>query len=57
MNAVTPTGVIHGGWGFVVAAYSVTAVVLGGYALTIYLRYRSERNRAGRRPHGEGTGR
>ncbi len=57
MNAVTPTGVIHGGWGFVVAAYSVTAVVLGGYALSIYLRYRSERDRAGRRPHGEGTGR
>jgi acyl-coenzyme A thioesterase PaaI-like protein len=55
MNAMTPTGVIHGGWSFVVAAYSVTAVVLGGYALTIYLRYRSERDRAAREPRGEGT--
>jgi hypothetical protein len=56
MNAITPTGVIHGGWGFVVAAYSVTGVVLSGYALTIYLRYRSERGRAAKeRPHAEGT--
>jgi hypothetical protein len=56
MNGMTPTGVIHGGWGFVIGAYTVTAIVLGGYALSIYLRYRSERNRAAR-SRGEGTGR
>jgi hypothetical protein len=54
---MTPTGVIQGGWGFVVGAYSVTAVVLLGYALSIYLRYRSERDRAARQSRGEGTGR
>jgi len=56
MNAMPATGVIHGGWGFVVAAYSVSALVLFGYALSIYLRYRAERGRAARQ-RGEGTGR
>jgi acyl-coenzyme A thioesterase PaaI-like protein len=53
---MTPTGVIHGGWGFVVAAYCVSAAVLSGYALSIYLRYRAERGRAARQ-RAKGTGR
>jgi CcmD family protein len=32
------TGVIEGGWGYVVAAYLVTWVTLGGYALSLFLR-------------------
>ena len=51
MNA--PSGVIQGGWGFVVAAYSVSAVVLLGYALSIFLRYREEKNRAGQQSRSE----
>ncbi len=38
-------GVIQGGWEFVVAAYSVTAVVLLGYVVSVYLRYRNEQAR------------
>ena len=38
-------GVIQGGWEFVVAAYSVSAVVLLGYSVSVYLRYRDERAR------------
>lgn len=45
---MTPTGVIHGGWGFVVAAYTVSAIVLLGYAISVHVRYRSERERARR---------
>ncbi len=39
------TGVIEGGWGFVVAAYSVSAIVLIGYTVWIHIRYRAERAR------------
>jgi len=39
-------GIVEGGWEFVVAAYSLTAVVFGAYATSIFLRYRSKRNRA-----------
>ena len=39
------TGVIAGGWEFVVAAYGVSAVVLLGYAISIHVRYRAERAR------------
>lgn len=39
------TGVIEGGWEFVVAAYSVSAIVLIGYAVSIHIRYRAERTR------------
>ena len=42
------TGVIEGGWGFVVAAYGVTAVVLVGYAVSILTRFRAERSRRAR---------
>jgi hypothetical protein len=43
---VTELGVIHGGWEFVWAAYSVSAFVLFGYALFVHLSYRAERARA-----------
>jgi heme exporter protein CcmD len=39
------TGVLEGGWGFVWAAYAVTAATLLGYALSVHLRYRAERDR------------
>jgi len=39
-------GVVEGGWGFVAAAYVVTAAVLGAYATTVFLRYRTEKDRA-----------
>ena len=37
MNA----GVIRGGWEFVWAAYTVTAAILMGYALSVFVRYRA----------------
>jgi hypothetical protein len=40
------TGVVEGGWAFVAAAYLMTAAVLGGYAASVFLRWRNERNRA-----------
>ena len=39
------TGVVEGGWEFVAAAYTVTAAVLTAYAMSVFLRYRSEKNR------------
>ena len=39
------SGVIQGGWEFVIAAYLVTAAVLGGYATTVFVHYRSEKDR------------
>jgi hypothetical protein len=45
------SGVIQGGWSFVIAAYAVTAAVLVGYTASIYSRYRRERDR--RRQEGE----
>jgi len=36
------SGMIPGGWGFVVAAYSVTAVVLIVYGASVIARLRSE---------------
>jgi hypothetical protein len=48
------SGVIEGGWGFVVAAYSVTFVVLLGYAFSVHRRYRAEREpRAARSRRGD----
>ena len=44
MNA--PSGVIEGGWEYVWAAYSLTAVILLGYAATLIARYRAERRKA-----------
>lgn len=42
------TGVVEGGWEFVVAAYLVTAAVLGAYAASIFLRFTTERRTAAR---------
>ena len=42
------SGVIEGGWEFVVAAYAVTAAVLGVYAISVFLRFRGETTRATR---------
>jgi hypothetical protein len=39
------SGVVEGGWGFVAAAYLVTALVLGGYATSVFFRYRAETKR------------
>ncbi len=41
-------GVVVGGWEFVVAAYTVTGLVLGAYTLSVLLRERAERRRAQR---------
>jgi len=48
-------GTVQGGWEFVIAAYTVSAVVLGGYFASVYLRYRAERRRDAREasPGGE----
>jgi Heme exporter protein D (CcmD) len=43
-----PAGVIAGGWEYVWAAYTVTAVILIGYAASLIARYRAERRRAAR---------
>lgn len=32
------TGAIEGGWGYVYAAYIVTWVFLGGYAVSLWMR-------------------
>jgi hypothetical protein len=40
------SGVIEGGWEFVAAAYAVSAVVLGAYATSVFMRLRSEKARA-----------
>jgi len=32
-----------GGWGFIIAAYTAAAVLLGGYSLSIVTRLRRER--------------
>jgi hypothetical protein len=38
-------GMIPGGWNYVVAAYSVTAIVLTVYGASVIARLRSEINR------------
>ena len=38
-------GMIPGGWGFVVAAYSVTAIVLAVYGASVIARLRNEMTR------------
>jgi len=39
------TGVLHGGWEFVWAAYGISAVWLSLYGLSLYLRSRAEKGR------------
>ncbi|HVR41835.1 MAG TPA: heme exporter protein CcmD [Thermoanaerobaculia bacterium] len=41
------SGVIEGGWGFVWAAYGLTAAVFILYTASVVTRYRRERNRPG----------
>ena len=45
---MNPAGVISGGWEFVTAAYVLSLIVLGSYALSVVLRYRAEVRRAER---------
>jgi hypothetical protein len=40
------SGVIQGGWEYVVAAYVVSAGTLLAYGASIYLRWRAEAQRA-----------
>lgn len=47
------TGVVHGGWEFVAAAYIVSAVVLAAYATSVVLRYRAEKSRAAAQARAE----
>lgn len=40
------SGVVQGGWEFVIAAYLVTAAAFAAYATSVFLRYRTEKLRA-----------
>jgi len=40
------SGVVEGGWEFVIAAYAVTAAVLGAYAVSVFVRHSAEKSRA-----------
>jgi hypothetical protein len=42
------SGVVEGGWEFVVAAYVVTGAILTGYATSIFWRFRREKDRMAR---------
>ncbi len=46
-GALAPEGVIAGGWPYVIAAYSVTAVVLAYYAWNLTRRVRKARDDEG----------
>jgi hypothetical protein len=37
------SGVITGGWGFVIAAYAITAIVFAGYTIVLGMRLKSAR--------------
>jgi hypothetical protein len=52
--SVAGAGVIEGGWGFVWAAYGLSAAILVGYAVSIHARYRAEQARR-RRALPEGS--
>jgi hypothetical protein len=39
------SGTITGGWGFVWAAYGLTAFFLTAYAVSLFVRLRNERSR------------
>ena len=45
------SGTVVGGWEFVATAYAMTALVIGGYVVSVLRRYRFERRRAAK----EGT--
>jgi hypothetical protein len=37
-------GTVVGGWGFVVAAYAISAVLLAGYAISVWRRLENLRH-------------
>jgi hypothetical protein len=39
------SGMIQGGWEYVVAAYVISAAILSGYAVSVFARYRREKSR------------
>ncbi len=41
-----PDGVIAGGWSYVIAAYSITGIVLAAYAWSLLRRQRDEDHRS-----------
>lgn len=45
---MTPAGTIVGGWEYVYGAYSITALILIGYTLSVVSRLRRERARLAR---------
>jgi hypothetical protein len=42
------SGVVQGGMEFVTAAYVITALMLGGYAVSVFLRHWAEEKRDAR---------
>jgi hypothetical protein len=40
-------GIVVGGWGFVIAAYSLTAIAFLIYGVTLITKLRDEQSRAG----------
>jgi hypothetical protein len=48
MNGSPGSGIVSGGWEFVVAAYVVSGLVFGAYFVILHLRYRAERARDAR---------
>ena len=36
------SGILEGGWEFVTLAYGVSLLTLGGYAISVFVRFRSE---------------
>lgn len=48
------SGVVEGGWEFVVAAYVLTAVILTSYSTSVFWRFRKEKDRIAREA-GSGT--
>ena len=50
------SGVVQGGWEFVIAAYAVTATVFAAYATSVVLRYRTEKRRAASQQTREARG-
>ncbi len=39
-----PEGIVAGGWEYVIAAYGLTVLLLGGYCVSLILKLRSSRN-------------
>ena len=47
---MNPAGTIVGGWEYVYTAYSLTALILSGYAVSVVWRHRQERARQAQGP-------